>query len=256
MVLASLAGLVAVAAVAAPLAEAIAPVRQGTDTRVVLPSGRAYVLHTPPQLRAHPGLAEGRPVLLFLAGLGVGVAESARSTGFNRLSDRDGRLVAYAEGIRGSFNAGLCCGDAAATEVDDMAFLSAVVSNLKMRGAGRIAAVGFSNGGMMAFRLACERPELVDAVGSMSGTLEIPRCRGPVRALVLNGELDRVVPPGGLRYSSRLKCFLRDVRTIPGAAPGSAITIKQLAGVPHRWTQSKDPVDATQEFWQFAGLAA
>ena len=256
MVLASLAGLVAVAAVAAPLAEAIAPVRQGTDTRVVLPSGRAYVLHTPPQLRAQPGLAEGRPVLLVLAGLGVDTAGSARSTGFNRLSDRDGRMVAYAEGIRGSFNAGLCCGDAVATDVDDLSFLVSVIGDLKMRGAGRISAVGFSNGGMMAFRLACEHPDLVDTVGSMSGTLEIPRCDGPVRALVLNGELDKVVPPHGTAYSTRLRCFLRDVRTIPGAAPGSAITIKQLPGVPHRWTESQDPVDATREFWEFAGLAA
>ncbi|MCA1710947.1 MAG: hypothetical protein LC789_04590 [Actinobacteria bacterium] len=255
VVLASLAGLVAVAAVAAPLAEAIAPVPRGTDTRVVLPSGRAYVLHIPPQLRSSPALAEGRPVLLFLAGLGVGPAESARTTGFNRLSDRDGAMVAYAEGVRGSFNAGLCCGDAVPGQVDDVAFLSSVITDLKRRGAGRVAAVGFSNGAMMAFRLACERPELVDTVGSMSGTLEIPRCEGPIRALVLTGALDKVVPVAGMRYSGRLRCFLRDVRTIPGAAPGSAITLRQLPGVPHRWSEPQDAVDISAEFWRFARMS-
>jgi poly(3-hydroxybutyrate) depolymerase len=179
----------------------------------------------------------------------------ARSTGFNAYSDRDGDLVAYPEGVRQSFNAGLCCGEAASYGVDDVAFLSDVVTDLKTRGAGRIAVVGFSNGGMMAYRLACARPELVDTVGVMSGTLEIPHCGGPIHALALNGLRDSAVPFAGDRYSSRLRCFLRDVRTIRSAAPGSSIIIQQLPGFPHRWTVPGDDVDATGEFWKFAGMS-
>jgi poly(3-hydroxybutyrate) depolymerase len=193
-------------------------------------------------------------VLLFLGGLGVDPAQSARSTGFNRLSDRDGVLVAYPEGVSYSFNAGLCCGPAVPGDVDDVGFLAAVVTDLKAHGAGRVAAVGFSVGGMMAYRLACERPELVDTVGSMSGTLEIPRCDGPIRALELHGLKDNNVPYTGRRYSARLHCFLRDVRTIPGAAPGSRITLRPLPDVGHRWTQPGDAVDASAEFWRFARL--
>ena len=70
----------------------------------------------------------------------------------------------------------------------------------------------------------------------------------------LHGSRDTAVPFNGERYSTRLRCFLRDVRTIPGAAPGSRIVIKELPGFPHRWTVPGDQVDATKEFWSFAGM--
>ncbi len=253
-VLAALAGLVAGAGMAAPLAAALNPVRTGADSRVVLGTGRAYVLHTPPLLRRLPATAEGRPAMIVLHGVKDTPEHFESVAGFRAYADRDGDLVAYPEGVRQSFNAGLCCGDASAYGVDDVAFLSDVVSDLKARGAGRIAVVGFSNGGMMAYRLACARPDLVDTVGVMSGTLEIPHCNGPIRALALHGLKDTAVPFTGERYSTRLRCFLRDIRTIRGAAPGSRIIIQQLPGFPHRWTVPGDAVDATAEFWRFARM--
>jgi poly(3-hydroxybutyrate) depolymerase len=256
VILAALGGLVAVAGIAAPLAGAIDPVRDGTDTRVVLPSGRAYVLHTPPLLRRVPSMVEGRPAMIVLHGIKDTPEHFESVAGFKAYSDRDGDLIAYPEGVRESFNAGLCCGAATSYGVDDVAFLSDVVSDLKKRGAGRIAVVGFSNGGMMAYRLACARPELVDTIGVMAGTLEIPHCDGPIHALALNGLRDTAVPFTGDRYSTRLRCFLRDVRTIRRAAPGSSIIIQQLPGFPHRWTVPADEVDATAEFWKFARMGA
>ncbi|TAL26392.1 MAG: hypothetical protein EPN99_00320 [Frankiales bacterium] len=239
----------------APLAGALDPVRTGTDSRVVLESGRAYVLHVPPLLRTAPRLAEGRPALVFLHGLKSDPADAAASTGFNRLADRDGVLVAYPEGVRRSFNAGLCCGESVVQGVDDVAFLTEVVNDLRSRGASRISVVGFSNGGMMAYRFACDRPDLVQTAGVMSGTLEIPRCNGRIRALHLHGEKDTAVPFDGEEYSERLQAFLRAVPTIPGAAPGSDIDIRKLLGYGHRWTEPGDVVDATELFWEFAGMA-
>jgi poly(3-hydroxybutyrate) depolymerase len=255
VVLAALGAMIAGAAVAAPLAGAIDPVHNGADSRVVLSSGRAYLLHTPPLLRRVPAMAEGRPAMIVLHGVKDTPEHFESVAGFKKLSDRDGDLVAYPEGVRMSFNAGLCCGDAAEHGVDDVGFLSDVVSDLKARGASRIAVVGFSNGGMMAYRLACERPDLVDTIGVFSGTLEIPHCNGPIRALHVHGLKDTAVPFTGATYSKRLRCFLRDVRTIRGAAPGSDIVIQQLAGFPHRWTGPGDRIDATDEFWKFAGMA-
>lgn len=239
----------------APLAGALDPVTTGSDTRVVLDSGRAYVLHVPPLLRRAPRLAEGRPALIFLHGLLSDPADAAASTGFNRLADRDGVLVAYPEGVRRSFNAGLCCGESVTQGVDDVGFLTDVVNDLRARGASRISVVGFSNGGMMGYRLACERPGLVQTVGVMSGTLEIPKCNGRIRALHLHGEKDTAVPFDGEQYSERLQAFLRAVPTIPAASPGSDIRIRKLLGYGHRWTQPGDPVDATAEFWRFGGMS-
>ncbi|MCU1592093.1 MAG: hypothetical protein JWP11_3349 [Frankiales bacterium] len=255
VVLAALGSLIAGAGIAAPLAGAIDPVHEGSDSRVVLSSGRAYILHTPPLLRRLPAMAEGRSAMIVLHGVKDTPEHFESVAGFKAYSDRDGDLVAYPEGVRESFNAGLCCGDAVTYGVDDVSFLSDVVSDLKARGAARISVVGFSNGGMMAYRLACARPDLVDTVGVMSGTLEIPHCDGPIHALALHGLRDTAVPWEGERYSTRLRCFLRDVRTIRSAAPGSTIIIQQLPGFPHRWTVPGDQVDATAEFWKFARMS-
>jgi hypothetical protein len=90
----------------------------------------------------------------------------------------------------------------------------------------------------------------------MSGTLEIPRCEGRIKALHLHGEKDTAVPFAGEEYSERLQAFLRAVPTIQGAAPGSDITIRVLRGYNHRWTEPGDEVDATAEFWRFARMTA
>ena len=249
---AALAVLVAASSVAAGASAAPAA---STGERVVLDSGRVYALHVPPQLREEPDLAEGRPVMVVLHALLTGPADAADSTGFDALADRDGVMVAYPSGVKRSFNAGLCCGEAVVQEVDDVAFLEDVVEDLRARGAGRISVVGFSNGGMMAYRFACARPDLVDTVGVLSGTLEVPACDGPIRALHLHGTRDTAVPYEGAAYSDRLSAFLRPVPAIPPAAPGSSITVRPLEGFPHRWTVPGDPVDATQEFWDFARMS-
>jgi poly(3-hydroxybutyrate) depolymerase len=248
---AALAVLAAGTAVAASTPAPPAP----TGERVVLDSGRAYVLHVPPQAREDPEVVAGRPVMVVLHALLTGPADAATSTGFDALADRDGVLVAYPSGVKRSFNAGLCCGEAVVHEVDDVAFLEDVVADLRRRGAGRISVVGFSNGGMMAYRFACARPELVDTVGVLSGTLEVPRCAGPIRALHLHGTRDTAVPYEGTPWSDRLSAYLRPVPTIAEAAPGSSITVRALEGYPHRWTVPGDAVDATREFWEFARMS-
>ena len=254
VVLSTLAVLVLGVGAVAPLAGALDPVTEGSDSRIVLSSGRAYVLHVPPLLRRAPRLAEGRPAMVVLHGLLSDPAAEAESTGFDRLADRDGVLVAYPVGARRSFNAGLCCGEAVVQGVDDVAFLTEVVNDLRARGASRISVVGFSNGGMMAYRFGCARPDLVDTVGVMSGTLEIPRCQGKIKALHIHGEKDTAVPYLGEEYSERLQAFLRAVPTIRAAAPGSDITIRVLKGYNHRWTEPGDEVDATAEFWRFGRM--
>ncbi|MCW2616280.1 MAG: hypothetical protein JWN08_3274 [Frankiales bacterium] len=254
--LSTLLALVAGVSSAAPLAGALDPRTSSSDDRVVLDTGRAYVLHTPPLLRRSPSLRQGRPAMVVVHGLLSDPADAATSTGFDVLSDRDGALVAYPEGVRRSFNAGLCCGEAVTQEVDDVAFLADVVADLRRRGAGRVSVVGFSNGAMMAYRFACARPDLVDTIGVMSGTLEVPRCRGPVRALHLHGEKDTAVPFDGAAFSERLQTYLRPVASIPAAAPGSSITIRRLEGYGHRWTEPGDAVDATEEFWAFGRMGA
>jgi polyhydroxybutyrate depolymerase len=70
-------------------------------------------------------------------------------------------VLAYPAGIGDSWNAGGCCGFAHRIGVDDVAFVRTVVAHLDAAepvDAGRTYAIGFSNGGRMAYRLACALP--------------------------------------------------------------------------------------------------
>lgn len=96
---------------------------------------------------------------------------------------------------------------------DDVAFVAQVIDAVRERVAidrDRIFAVGFSQGGMVSYALACQRPGLVRAIATLSMPLPAflaPACRAnpPDGVLVLHGDDDRLVPFDGggvVRWSS------------------------------------------------------
>ncbi|MGB5630104.1 MAG: PHB depolymerase family esterase [Woeseiaceae bacterium] len=96
------------------------------------------------------------------------------------------------------------CGECAWTSCnDDVGFLRALagaVTTAYAVDAGRLYVSGFSNGAMMANRIACEASELFAAVALVGGRLErgfecTPSRRLPL--LQINGGADTVVPPDG-----------------------------------------------------------
>lgn len=118
------------------------------------------------------------PLLLVLHG-GGGTATGAQETTFSHAAaERHGWFTVYAEGIVKSalgkdlatWNAGVCCGEAKAQNVDDVGFLISLLDQLASRfpfDSDRVYATGISNGGMMATRLACERPERVAGIAAI-----------------------------------------------------------------------------------------
>ena len=134
-----------------------APPPPGTDVPVVLRSGgldRRYVVHV-------PGSYDGShavPLVLVLHASGSNAVSAARISGMSAKSDAAGFLAVYPEGTGdfATFNAGLCCGYAGRTMMDDVAFMREVVARVSVdyRVDGeRIYATGMSNGAMMAHRL-------------------------------------------------------------------------------------------------------
>lgn len=95
------------------------------------------------------------------------------------------------------FDSGVCC----TTEpVDEPGYLAAVVDDVAGRWAvdrARVGAIGFSNGGMLALRAACERPDLIRAAASLAGSYGGACDTGPVRAVQLHGARDTSVPLNG-----------------------------------------------------------
>lgn len=120
------------------------------------------------------------------------------------LSDRDGVLVAYPQGslLDGAphWNAALPSPDNKST-ADDLGFARALVDRIDASyplDRARVSAIGYSNGGMMAFALACHDSDLVAATGSVSGGMldsTLAECAPthPTSVIVLHGTADGVL---------------------------------------------------------------
>lgn len=157
---------------------------------------RSYRLVVPAHHRAHP------PLLLALHYLNGNAAGFARVSHLAAGADRAGVVLAYPDGVGRSWDAGTCCGVAAARQLDDVAFLVAVVRDVERRAhvdPRRVAVTGFSNGALMAYRLVCARPDVVHVAAVAAGDVVAPGCAParPVSMLHVHGIQDRVIPfPG------------------------------------------------------------
>jgi polyhydroxybutyrate depolymerase len=202
------------------------------------------------------------PLLFVLHGFG-GSAEDMRSyTGVEeavRSSLADGAVVAYPngtgleEGLPQSWNAGDCCPFSTYDMVDDVAFFDQLINVITSAydiDTSRIWVVGHSNGGMMAYRLACELSERITAIGVAAGALMTDPCTPdrPVAAMHLHGELDAVVPLAGGetagitfpsardsfdRFATANSCTLLDsTASCPG---GATMVLRVDAGWTHDW---------------------
>lgn len=135
---------------------------------------RRYTLYTP------PAASGPRPLLLSLHGGGGSAQLQAAMTQLVKVAQAQGFRVAFLEGtgLIQTFNGGACCGSAQTQNVDDVAYVNAVLDDLIARDpidAARVYSSGFSNGGIMSHRLACaiaDRIAGIAAVGGASGQFD------------------------------------------------------------------------------------
>jgi polyhydroxybutyrate depolymerase len=92
-----------------------------------------------------------------------------------------------------------CCAPAD-SHVDDVAFLRAVIADAQTQhpvDPARVFLVGFSNGGFMALRMACDASDVVTAVVNIAGSTWIDPARcgpgRPVSILHLHGTADATI---------------------------------------------------------------
>jgi len=171
------------------------PVPTGSSTQAL--DGREFRVYRPASL----SLTAPVPLVVMLHG-GFGSASQAEQAyGWNDAADRYGFVVAYPDGVGRAWAVGDgCCGEPGRTGVDDVAFITAVVSNLRGRlplDPRRLFVTGMSNGAMMSYRLACDS-SLFAAMAPVSGTLlgSCPDPR-PLSVLHIHGLADQNVPFDG-----------------------------------------------------------
>ena len=110
--------------------------------------------------------------------------------------------------ITSSWNAGDCCTNATTYEENDLLFASTVIDFVASKYSvdkSRIWAMGHSNGGMMAYRLACDLSDKITAIAVVTGALMDPTCipTKPVSIFHIHGNLDPTVPfHGGGKFET------------------------------------------------------
>ncbi|HOP14157.1 PHB depolymerase family esterase [Lentimicrobium sp.] len=129
------------------------------DTRtysVYLPSGFQQSQSLPLLLALHGYTQTGQTMMTF--------------SGFNQIADTAGFVVVYPDGVGNAWNVGFSGGSTA----NDVGFLMALTDSLHNSyniDYSRVYATGFSNGGFMSYRLACEVPEKIAAIAPVAGTM-------------------------------------------------------------------------------------
>jgi len=170
---------------------------------------RSYIVRAPEQP------AEPMPLLIVLHGAGRDAAAAEQATGFSDAAMANDFVVAYPNGTAANlvegelaWNAGACCGTAARTGVDDEAFVLAMIAELQANydiDPTRIYLSGYSNGGMMSYRLACDHAELFAGIAVISGAVNYSPCTPsvPMSVLIVHGTADLTVPYDGGETNER-----------------------------------------------------
>jgi len=165
---------------------------------------RSYVVRAPVRSGNNPPL----PLVIVLHGGGGNAANAEQMTGFTEKARKEGFIVVYPDGsgrLRKNlltWNAGHCCGYAMTENVDDVAFVKALIDTLAQRypvDDKRIYVTGMSNGGMMTHRLGVELSNRIAAIAPVVATVfgDEHKPEHPVSALMINGLLDENVPYAG-----------------------------------------------------------
>lgn len=158
---------------------------------------RGYELHVPSTW----SLGQSLPLVFVLHGTTQTGERIMEISNFNALAEANNFIVVYPDGIGGSWNTGIPL----ASTADDMGLIEALIARFQVDlgvDTLRIYSCGFSAGGYLSYRLACESSRCFAAVASVAGTMTqdasdacVPQHITP--AMQIHGTSDFVVDYNG-----------------------------------------------------------
>lgn len=136
---------------------------------------RPYLIYVPKSYDKTP-----MPLVINLHGGGGDISAARKQTQMESNAEKNDYLVVFPQGsgrtlgqkTLGTWNAGECCGTAEKKNIDDVAWISAMLDDLEKKfniDTKKVYATGHSNGAMMAYRLGCDLSERITAVAANAG---------------------------------------------------------------------------------------
>lgn len=164
-----------------------------TDLVLATPDGARHALVF--------AIGKGRhPTVIVLHGRNATAAEIAAGTGFVEAAAAHGFTAVFPDGLDEAWHDGRFPDDA---RPDDVGFLKSLVARLVADGTaapGHIYLAGISNGGMMAFTMACKAEKLFAGFATIIAAMPAPLADctiGPMPLVMINGTADPVMPFAG-----------------------------------------------------------
>ncbi len=227
--------------------------------RLTLPTGygsagRPFVLH------ARRAGRTPWPLVLVLHGLHQTPQTVETATGAAAFSQAQHFTLVFPVGEHKAWNAGGCCDGARTNDVGYLVDLVHYVASLTPVDLHHVYVWGFSNGGMMAWRAACQTSGVFAGVGVVAGALLVA-CPHPVHVVDIHGLRDTTVPYFGGYSTFTHTVFPSSVNVRRQLAPGSTFQLVLSNQLGHRWpTPRIGGIDALEVLWQgldrFASLPA
>lgn len=161
---------------------------------------RTYLLHVPRSYNKNSPM----PLVVALHNAYGGAVNFESMTGFSTRADESGFIVVYPGGTGSptSWNAGGCCLSAMTNNIDDVGFISILIDTISENyniDPDRVYAAGFSNGSIMAYRLAAELSHKIAAIAAASGQMMLDEIDPdyPVPIIHFHALDDQSVPYNG-----------------------------------------------------------
>jgi polyhydroxybutyrate depolymerase len=162
---------------------------------------RRYLLYVPESYDP----SKPTPLIISMHGFIEWPDHQRQISHWNKLADENGFIVVYPMGTGLPLRWGTLSRPGSEDRAQrDVRFISDLIDKLETEyniDPARIYANGLSNGGGMAFLLACKMADRIAAIGGVAGAYSTPwsECNPsrPVPAIVFHGDVDLIVPYAG-----------------------------------------------------------
>jgi len=205
---------------------------------------RDYLVFLPENYTATRNL----PLVIYLHSMGWTAEKGMNYTLLNQVADTHDFIVVYPSG-KPNWNSGIGEGSAYSTpDIDDVGFINALIDTLSDSYSidlERIYATGYSNGGFMSYKLACELSHRIAAIASVGGTTStntIANCNPhhPMPVLHIHGTEDTTVPIEGFKswpsvdqilqyWVEYNNCVEVDSTILPDVDPKDGCTVEMIS---------------------------